>query len=114
MRGFSNSMSISGLVGRVMFGSSQIVDGSKKFRQVSSVVSRINDLTGGVGDEIIDIRRADTAIPMLSALSTSMSGTDKSVFSMNTYKGAWTMATGVASQLQVANPKYLEMIKRFV
>lgn len=113
MGSFSNSMSLSGLVSKVLFGGLEAVVGSKKAGQVSAIVDQISTLTGSNVDEILDIRRADTAIPMLSALSAVASGTDKSIFSADTFAKGWQLSNSVSNHLQNVDPKFMELVKRF-
>lgn len=113
MKSFSSSMSVAGLANKILFGGSMPSEGTKKLRQLSAIVDQINTFTGSTADEILDIRRADTAIPMMSALSAVASGTDKSVFSTDTFSAGWKLSNSLSNHLQNANPRLMETVKRF-
>ena len=114
MKSFSNSMSVNGLVAKMLTGSSVFEQGTKKARQIEGVVSQLNTMTGSTGEEIVDIRRADTAIPMMSALSAIGSGSDKSAFGTDTYKSGWMLSNSVSNHLQNNNSPFFEAVKRYL
>lgn len=109
----ANLTSIPSLVSKIMFGNTNVTAGSKKSRQLDQYVSQVISMTGGSPTETIDIRRADTAIPLMISLSAVCSGTDKSIFSSDVFRQGWLLANSVSNSLQQTNSKYLEVIKRF-
>ncbi len=114
MKSFTNSMSVSGLVSKMLTGSELFTEGTKKARQIESVVDQLNTMTGATGSDIVDIRRADTAIPMMSALSAIGSGSTKSAFGTDTYKSGWMLSNSVSNHLQNNNSPFFEAVKRYL
>jgi len=110
---FSGSMSVTGFVSKVMTGSANITS-DRKLNQVMSVVNKVTSLTGAKSTDIIEITRADNAIPMMMAMSTAFSGFDKSVFSGSTFQDGWMAAQSVAQQLSTTNPSFIEAARRFL
>lgn len=114
MKSFTNNMSVNGLVSKIMTGNALFQEGTKKARQIAGVVDQLNTMTGATGADIVDIRRADTAIPMMSALSAIGSGMDKSAFNTDTYKSGWMLSNSVSNHLQNNNSPFFEAVKRFL
>lgn len=113
MGSLASSLPIDNVIGKMLFGNSNVEAGSKKSRQLETVMSTISDITGAVSGESVDVRRADTAIPLLSAFSAVASGTEKSIFSIDTFAQGWKLANSVSNQLQAIDPTYLQAIRRF-
>lgn len=114
MGSLGQTMSVESLISKINFGSMSVEPGSKKSRQVAAIGDQLNALTGARLDEAVDIRRADTAIPLMSALSAISAGSQSSPFSADTYKSGWMMANGVSNHLQNNGSPFLEAIKRFL
>lgn len=114
MGSFNGPMSITSVVSKMMTGTTSITAGSKKSRQIQSVVANINSLTGSSATESVEMRRADNAIPIISALATTYSGFDKSVFSQKTFQTAWSLSNGVSNHLLNNDPTFIETMRRFL
>lgn len=114
LKSFAGGGSVMQIASQVFFGNSNITAGTKKFRQLETIANVVKDITGALPTEFADVRRADTAIPLMSALSAAASGTDRSIFSADTYKQAWLMSNGISNQLQNSNPQFLEAVKNFL
>ena len=115
LKSFSNSMPISGLISQVMTGNSVLKEGTAKFNQIMDIAGKVQSLTGGKPSEIIDIRRADTAIPMLSAFSMIIADSDKtSPFGQDTFSRGWVMQCSVSNTLQSNGSQFMETVKRFL
>ena len=113
MGSFGNSMSVQSITSKILTGSTSISSGSKKERQVLNVTDKINTMLGTRNDEVLDLRRADTAIPFSSALSTVLSNTEKSEFSSDTFQNGWTLANSMSNHLLNTNPNFIEAVRRF-
>lgn len=113
-KSFGTSMNLDSFVAKVLTGSSDITSGSKKERQVNSIVEQINTFTGSTGNETVEIRRADNAIPIMAAMSTALSGMDKSIFPASSFQEGWSLSNSVSNYLYNADPSYIEFMKRFV
>lgn len=114
MGSFNGSMPLTSVVSKILTGSSAFTTGTKKARQIMSVVSSINSITGASANESVEMRRADNAIPIISALSTTYSGFGKSVFSQATFQNAWTMSNAVSNHLLNNDPTFVETLRRFL
>ena len=110
---FSRSMPLTNFVSKILTGSSTI-GSTRKLNLINSVVDQINSFTGSTSNETVDITRADNAIPIMQAVSTSLSGMDKSVFSGSTFQSGWTLAQSVGNQLAVNNPNFMEAARKFL
>lgn len=110
---FSGSMSIQGFVSKVLTGSADITS-QRKLNQVTNVMNKVLDLTGASATDMIEIQRADNAMPMMMAMSTALSGFDKNVFSSSTFQDGWVAAQAVASQMASTNPSFMEAARRFL
>ena len=84
MGSMGSSIPIANFVSKMIFGNSSFTTGTKKARQIEAAVTKIRTFTGASATEKLDVRRADTAIPMMAAMSAVMSGTDGCVFSNDT------------------------------
>lgn len=111
---FNGSMPLTSVVSKILTGSSSFTSGSKKARQIDSVVSSINSITGASANESVEMRRADNAIPIISALATTYSGFGKSVFSQSTFQNAWSLSNGVSNHLLNNDPTFIETMRRFL
>lgn len=107
----TKAMSINQLVGKVLFGSSDSGTLSKQ-SLVSSAIDKLNVLTGVVDGESIEPSRADTAIPLLTALSAVQSGTDKAIFPSEIFQEGWTLASGIANHLAKVDANYLRAFQQ--
>lgn len=114
LKSLAGDISLSSLVSKIGFGSTVVAEGTKKARQIAGVVDQISSITGALGSEKLDIRRADTAIPMLSALSAVASGTEKALFSTDTFSNGWTLSNGVSAFLQAKNSKTYQALRTFL
>lgn len=114
LNSFSNNMSLNGLVSKMLTGNAEFDEASKKFRQVKNIVDKIESMSGAKGTDMLDIRRADTAIPMMSAISAAMSGTDSSPFGKDTFRQGWMVSNSVSNVLQNNNDPFFEAVKRFL
>lgn len=115
LKSFSNSMPITGLISQIMTGNQVIKEGTAKFNQVMDIAGKIQNLTGGRPNEIIDIRRADTAIPMLSAFSKIIANSEKtSPFGQDTFSRGWVMQCSVSNVLQSNGSQFMQTVKRFL
>lgn len=110
---FSRSMPLNNFVAKVLTGSSSI-NSNRKLAQVTSIVDKINTFTGSTSTDMVDVTRADNAIPVMMALSTSLSGFDKSVFSGSTFQNGWSLAQSVGSQMASTNPSFMEAARKFL
>lgn len=111
--GFASSMNIPQIASKLLFGNAPATSGSKKERQVAAAADKMTTLTGSNTTETMDIRRADTAIPLLAAFSAVVSGTDKSIFPTTVFQQGWQLSNSVSNYLQTNGSTYLEAIKRF-
>ena len=114
MGSLAGGISIQGLISKMNFGSTSVEPGTKKFRQISAIGDQLNSLTGARLDETVDVRRADTAIPLMSALSAISAGEQTSPFNADTFKSGWTQANGVSNHLQNNGSSFLEAMRRFL
>ena len=64
--------------------------------------------------DLVDITRADNAIPMMIGLSTVFSGFDKSVFSAKTFQEGWALSQSVAQTMASTSPQFMEAARRFL
>lgn len=110
---FSRSMPLTNFVSKILTGSSTI-GSTRKLNLINSVVDQINSFTGSTSNETVDITRADNAIPIMQAVSTSLSGMNKSVFSGSTFQSGWSLAQSVGNQLAVNNPNFMEAARKFL
>lgn len=110
---FSGSMSVANLASKMMFGSSDVTAGSKKERQLQQITDKVSALTGAAATELIDIRRADTAVPMMQAMCAVASGTDKPVYPTEVFSNGWVLSNSVCNYLQNISSSYLEAIRKF-
>lgn len=110
---FSKSMPLTNFVSKVITGSSNITS-QRKLNQVTKVVDEINSFTGSKSTDLVDVTRADNAIPVMMAMSTSFSGLNKSVFSGSTFQNGWVSAQSVASILSSNNPQFMETARKFL
>lgn len=110
---FSRSMPLSGFVSKVITGSSSITS-NRKLNQINQVVDAINSFTGSKATDMVDVTRADNAIPVMMAMSTQFSGLNKSVFSGSTFQNGWVSAQSVASILSSNNPQFMETARKFL
>lgn len=110
---FSGSMNIQSFAAKVLTGSTDI-SSQRKLNQITDVVNKITNLTGAKPNDIIEIQRADNAMPMMMALSTIFSGFDKSVYPSSTFQDGWVAAQAAASQMASVNPSFIEAARRFL
>ncbi|QIG70594.1 hypothetical protein EVB91_038 [Rhizobium phage RHph_I1_18] len=105
------SMSIDQLVGRVLFGSDQSMS-STKTSLVNAALNTLNVLTGVVAGETIEPSRADTAIPLLSALSAVQSGMDKQIMPTGVFQEGWKLANSISNHLMKTDNNYLTAFRQ--
>lgn len=110
---FSKAMPLQGFVSKVLTGSSDITS-TRKLNQVTGVMNKVMSLTGAKATDLVEITRADNAIPMMMAMSTAISGFDKNVFSSATFQEGWVAAQSVAQQMSQSNPSFMEAARRFL
>jgi hypothetical protein len=110
---FSQAMPVVEFAAKILTGSAD-VSSLRKLGQVMQVVDQVVGLTGGRATDIIDITRADNAIPMMMAMASTMAGFDKNVFSGSTFQEGWIAAQAVAQQLSRNDPGFIEAARRFL
>jgi len=110
---FGGAMSVTNLLGKMFFGTAEVDPNTKKGRQLDAIVEKVTTITGSSADESIDIRRADTSIPMLQAISACGTNTDKCVFPSNSFSEGWVLSNSVSNDLQTRDPRFMEAVKRF-
>lgn len=112
-KSFQNAMTVAEFVSKISTGSKDFDPGSKKERMIMGMVDKVSDITGARADEIIDIRYADTSIPMLAALSAVDAGGKQSPFGVDTYSGGWKLSNSVGNHLQLTQPSFMTAVKRY-
>lgn len=110
---FSQAMPLQNFVAKIITGSADI-SSQRKNKQISSVVSQINIMTGAKAEDIIEVNRADTAIPIMVAVSANLSGFSKSIFSADTFKQGWLLSQSVGNYLQNIDPGFMEAAKKLL
>lgn len=110
---FQQEMPIQNFVSKFVTGSADI-GSQRKLNQINGIVDKISSLAGAKPTDIIDVRRADNAIPMMMSISTTLSGFDKSVLSASTFQEGWINAQSVANQLMSIDPSFMEAARRFL
>lgn len=110
---FSREMPMINLVSKIITGSPEI-GSQRKLKQITNIANAVGDLAGIKTDTIVDITRADNAIPMMMAMASSLSGFDKAVFSDSTFKNGWIQAQAAAQQMAQRNPAFMEAARRFL
>lgn len=110
---FSREMSLDSFVAKVTTGSAEL-GSARKIAQVKAVVDKINDMTGSKSTDIVDVTRADNALPIMMAMSTQFSGFDKSIFCGSVFQNGWATAQSVGSVLSSSNPSFIEAARRFL
>jgi len=114
MGSLAQGMSLQSVVSKVLTGNASVIEGTKKARQVAAAVDKINTLIGTTSDTTVEMRRADNALPMMSALSAVLSGTDKTVFSSSSFQEGWVMANSVSNHLLDVKPNFIEAVRNFL
>ena len=110
---FSKAMSLTNFVSQFMTGSSNI-SSTRKLNQVMGVVNKINDMTGSRADEMVEIFRADNALPIMTAISTHLSGFEKSIISASSFQNGWIGAQGVGNMLLQQDPGFMEVARKLL
>lgn len=110
---FQQAMPLTNFVSKILTGSSTI-SSQRKQNQINAVVEKIATFSGSKSTDIVEINRADNAIPLMMATSTALSGYDKSVFSDSTFKDGWAVAQSVAQTMYSADPQFIEAARRFL
>lgn len=110
---FQSSMPLIGFVSKIITGSSEI-SSQRKQNQIQSVVDKINTFTGSTSNDVVEVARADNAIPIMIATATALSGFDKAVFSSSSFSSGWGLAQSVGSQLASTNPSFIESARKFL
>ena len=110
---FASSMPLNQFVSKVITGTSDL-GSTRKENMINSIVMGINTFTGSKSTDMVEITRADNAIPIMMALATKLSGYDKSVFSGSTFQEGWGLAQSVGNALQQQDPGFLEVARKFL
>lgn len=110
---FSGSMSLPSFVSKIVTGSSN-PGSTRKQNLINSLVEGINTFTGSTSSDLVEVTRADNAIPVMMALATQFSGYEKSVFSGSTFQEGWMLAQSVGNNLQIQDPKFIEAARKFL
>lgn len=113
MGSLSANMTIGGLISKMNFGNMSFSLGTTKGNFIVGIADQIQSLTGAKISDVIDIRRADTAIPLMSALSTISAGFGSSPFPLDTFQQGWIMANAVTSYTRNNIPE-VEAMRRFL
>lgn len=114
MGSFAKEMSVESVVSKFMTGSTEFKEATKKARQIAGVVNELSNTLGVRSGEILDLRRADTALPVMSAMSGIMSGTGKNVFSTDTFKNGWALSNSISSYTKMTDKKFMDALERFL
>lgn len=110
---FQSSMPLTGFVSKIITGSSSMTS-QRKQNQINSIVDKINTFAGSKSDDMVEVNRADNAIPVMIATATALSGYDKSVFSSSSFSSGWSQAQAVGAQLASTNPQFIEAARKFL
>lgn len=105
------AQTIESIAGRVMFGSAA-TDTLGKIKAVADTVDKLGVLTGVSVGETVEMFRADTAIPLLAALSTVQSGLDKQLIPHSVFQQGWTLANNVSQHLSRVDTNYLSAFQK--
>lgn len=110
---FQQAMPLVNMVSKIVTGSTDI-SSQRKLNQITSIVDKVTNLTGAKSTDSIEIQRADNAMPIMMAVSTALSGFDKSIFSSSTFQQGWTNAQSVANIMMNTDPSFMEAARRFL
>lgn len=110
---FQQAMPLTNFVSKFVTGSANI-GSDRKMNQIMKIVDVINTQTGSKSTDMIEVNRADNAIPVMMSIATSLSGFDKSIFSASTFQEGWINAQSVANQLMNIDPSFMEAARRFL
>lgn len=110
---FSQAMPLVNTVAKLITGSSS-TGSERKQNQVNAVVEKVNNLIGTKSDDVVEINRADNAIPLMMAVSTTLSGFEKCVFSAKTFQQGWVNSQSVSNIMMNTDPGFMEAARRFL
>lgn len=113
-KSFDNILPLDQFVSGLNFGSINIPKDSFKEAAVNNIVTKINGMLGTHSKEMVDVRRADNALPMMLAISAINSNSERSHFTIDTFRNAWVQSRAISSHLQQTDPSFIESVRKFL
>lgn len=111
MAGFTNAMSMVDVVNNIAFGGKIPEVGSFMAQKADAMVGQLRGMLGAAADEMVEMRRADNAIPMMIAMSAVISGRDTSPFPASTFQDGWALASSVTQYLAKNESAFLAKMR---
>lgn len=109
---FSNftNLSVSDAIGLIsgLSSNSQLPSIANK---LTSAIDKFKTLTGATGNESLDLRRADNAIPFMIGMSSILTDFDKSPFSDLTFTKGWEKSLAVSNFLIKEDSEEIETLR---
>jgi len=109
-KSFSSAMPLENFVSKIITGNVEIKT-QRKRDHISKYLEKISHFTGASRTETVEVNRADNAIPIQMALSTTFSGFDKMVFSTKTFSEGWINSQQAASYCYLQDPGFMEIAR---